>query len=242
MKTILFPSDLFDQESGTYAYLRLFARVWQARVVVLQVFQPIAPDTTLSTFADPGVGSMALLDLEIISQKHLETVVETLRAEGLNAEGDWRMGDVENCLLDASGTYAPDLLITRHSTVATFFDRLVGSAADELARHAFCPVLFIPAQLAEVAPVARPFRSVAYVLQQNITQSTVAEQTDALVAAFDAHLTVITSEEIDDNRPDLFIIQRRETGFLSGLLGTDPTEKLLKTATVPVLVYHEKTV
>ena len=240
MKTILFPTDLFDQHAGTYAYLRLFARAWQARVVVLHVFQPVAADTTLPTFADPGVGTMALIDLETISQKHLNTVVEALRAEGMNAVGDWQMGDVESSLVAAATTYVPDLLITQHSTVATFFDRLAGSAADEVARHAACPVLFIPAQKTVAVPVASPFRSVAYVLQQSITQEIVTEQTKAIVEAFDAHLTVITPEQLDDNRPDLFVIQRRETGFLGGLFGTDPTEKLLATSAVPVLVFHKK--
>ena len=32
MRTILFPSDLFDQSSDTFSYLHLMARAWQARV------------------------------------------------------------------------------------------------------------------------------------------------------------------------------------------------------------------
>ncbi|RYF51622.1 MAG: universal stress protein, partial [Cytophagaceae bacterium] len=69
MKTILFPTDLFDQSSTTLSYLHLMARAWQARVILLHVYQPVIADTSLPTFADPGMGSLATLDLETISQK-----------------------------------------------------------------------------------------------------------------------------------------------------------------------------
>lgn len=238
MKTILFPTDLFDHSSATSTYLHLMAKAWQARVILLHVYQPVIADTSLPTFADPGLGSMATLDLEIISQKHLETLVEKFRSEGLDAVGEWRFGNVESGIVDAAREYAPDLLITQRSSVATFFDRMAGSAADDVARLAPCPVLFLPDSKpgAEIPAVA--FRSVAYVLQQHITQQMVTDQTAIIIDTFDAHLTVITPEQIDENKPDLFVIQRKETGFLGGLMGSDPTEKLLSTANVPVLVYH----
>lgn len=238
MKTILFPTDLFDQSSTALSYVHLMARALKARVILLHVYQPVIADTSLPTFADPGVGSLVTLDLETISQTHLDSLVDKVRADGLEAVGEWRVGDVENSIVDAARDYAPDLLITQRSSVATFFDRMAGSAADDVARLAPCPVLFIPDNKTGAEEQAAAFRSVAYVLQQHITQQMVTDQTSAIIDAFDAHLTVITPEQIDDNKPDLFVIQRKETGFLGGLLGTDPTEKLLTTANVPVLVYH----
>ena len=238
MKTILFPTDLFDQSSDTFTYLHLMARAWQARVILLHVYQPVVADTSLSTFADPGVGSMATLELETISQQHLNTLVDTFRSEGLDAVGEWRIGDVENSIVEAARDYAPDLLITQRTHVATFFDRMAGSAADDVARLAPCPVLFIPDNKTGVGKAAVAFRSVAYVLQQHITQKMVTDQTAAIVDVFDAHLTVITPDQIDENKPDLLVIQRKETGFLGGLMGSDPTEKLLTSSNVPVLVYH----
>jgi nucleotide-binding universal stress UspA family protein len=241
MKTILFPTDLFDQSSTSLGYLHLIAKAWQARIVVLHVYQPVVADTTLPTFADPGVGSLATLDLETISQKHLNTIVDRFRKEGLDAVGEWRVGNIGDGIVDAAREYAPDLLITQRSSMATFFDRMTGSAANEVVRQAPCPVLLIPDADSDndVGKVPTAFRSVAYVLQQQITQQMVTDQTAAIVDAFDAHLTVISPEQIDENKPDLFVIQRRETGFLGGLMGSDPTEKLLSSAEVPVLVYHK---
>jgi nucleotide-binding universal stress UspA family protein len=239
MKTILFPTDLFDHSSTTLAYLRLIAGAWKARVVVLHVYQPVVADTSLPTFADPGVGSLATLDLETISQKHLNSLVEQFRSEGMDVEGEWRIGHVGDGIVEAARMYAPDLLITQRSTAATFFDRMAGDAAGDVARLAPCPVLFIPDNNTGIEHVPVGFKSIVYVLQQQITQQMVTEQTAPIVDAFDAHLTVITPEQIDENKPDLFVLQRRETGFLGGLIGTDPTEKLLSSAKVPVLVYHK---
>ena len=237
MKTILFPTDFLANSPLTVSYLWLMAKAYEAKIIVLHVYQPVVADATLPTFNDPGIGTIAALDLENISQQHLTTMVEQLRAEGLDAVGEWRVGDVEDEIVDAARTYAPDLLITHRTPATGFFDRLMGSSATDVAREASCPVLFIGQK---EAAVAVQIKTVAYVLQQNITQQMMTDQTSPIISAFDAHLTVITPEQIDETHPDLFVIQRKETGFLGGLMGVDPTEKLLSSATVPVLVFHEK--
>lgn len=236
MKTILFPTDFLAQSPVTSDYLRMMATTYDAKIIVLHVFQPVVADATLPTFNDPGVGTIAAMDLETISQTHLTNLVDQLRAQGLDAVGEWRVGSIEDEIVDAAKTYAPDLLITHRTPATGFFDRLVGSSATDVARQASCPVLFI-GQKEEVAPAQ--IRTVAYVLQQGITQQIVTDQTTPIIDAFDAQLTVISPEQIDGTHPDLFVIQRKETGFLGGLMGTDPTEKLLASAQVPVLVFHE---
>ena len=236
MKTILFPTDFLAHSPATTSYLHLMAKAYDARVIVLHVYQPVVADATLPTFNDPGIGTVAALDLETISQQHLTDLVGQLRAQGLEAVGEWRVGSIEDEIVDAARTYAPDLLITHRTPATGFFDRLMGSAATDVARQASCPVLFI-GQREDATPVQINF--IAYVLQQNISQQQVTDQTKPLVDGFGAHLTVISPDQIDDTHPDIFVIQRKETGFLGGLMGTDPTEKLLASAEVPVLVFHE---
>lgn len=237
MKTILFPADFLSHSPITVDYLRMMTKAYDAKVIVLHIYQPVVADATLPMFNDPGVGTVAAMDLETISQQHLTNMVEQLRAQGIEAVGEWRVGSIEDEIVDAARTYAPDLLITHRTPATGFFDRLVGSSATDVARQAPCPVLFI-GQKEEVAPTQ--IRRVAYVLQQGITQQTVTDQTKTIVDAFDADLTVISPDQLDGTHPDLFVIQRKETGFLGGLMGTDPTEKLLATARVPVLVFHER--
>ncbi|MEZ0610532.1 universal stress protein [Fibrella sp. WM1] len=244
MKTILFPTDISDNHTIALNYLRLLARGWKARVVVVHVYQPLISASALPTFNDPTLATPAFdtlgsatteLELESISQQHLNRFVDELQAEGLDAVGDWRMGTVDDEVVEAARQYQPDLLITHRTPAAGFFDRLAGSSADDIARAAPCPVLYIP----ETTRKEPHIRSVVYVLQQNITQQTVSAQTDFIVDTFDAHLTVVPPEDIDDYKPDLYIIQRRDIGFLDGLLSSDPTEKLLSDSKAPVLVHHE---
>lgn len=236
MKTILFPTDFLVHSSVTTDYLRMMAKAYDAKIIVVHVYQPVVADATLPTFNDPGIGTIAAMDLETISQQHLTNLVEEFRAQGLDAVGEWRVGSIEDEIVDAAKTYAPDLLITHRTPATGFFDRLVGSSATDVARQAPCPVLFI-GQKEEVAPTQ--IRTVAYVLQQGITQQIVTDQTQTIIDAFDAHLDVISPDQIAGTHPDLFVIQRKETGFLGGLMGTDPTEQLLAEAHVPVLVFHE---
>jgi nucleotide-binding universal stress UspA family protein len=246
MKTILFPTDLSQPAPTTLEFLRLLAHRWEARVVVLHTFQPLIATGMLPAFTDPALATPYLdpalstnaTELETISQQRLEELVDRLSAEGLNALPEWRLGTVEDEVIAAARRYQPDLLLVHRSSAGSLFDRLVGSNADDIAREAPCPVLFIPETTRAEAEVR--IRSVVYVLQQNITQQTVSDQTAPIVDTFDAHLTVVAPEDIDDYRPDMYILQRRDPGFLGGLLGSDPTEKLLSESRVPVLVYHGK--
>lgn len=245
MKTILFPTDIATNHPIALNYLRLLARGWQARVVALHVFQPMIAANALPTFNDPaiatpgvdvtGLSGTANLELEEISRQQLDRFVADLQAEGLDAVADWRMGTVDDEVVEAARQYQPDLLITHRTPATGFFDRLVGSAADDIARQAACPVLYIP----QTTNAGANLRSVVYVLQPTITQQIVTDQTAPIVDTFDAHLTVIPPDDIEEYRPDLYIIQRREPGLLGGLLNNDPTEKLLSDAKAPVLVYHE---
>jgi nucleotide-binding universal stress UspA family protein len=245
MKTILFPTDLAQIPPVVMSYLRMLAHRWQARVVVLHAFQPLIAAGSLPAFADPALATPYLdptlttteTDLETISQQRLNAVVEMLRGGDLDAVADWRLGSVEAEVVAAARQFRPDLLLVHQSSATGLFDRLVGSSADDIAREASCPVLFIPGAMPAEAEVH--IRSVVYVLQQNITQQTVSEQTAPVVDAFEAHLTVVSPNDIDAYKPDLYILQRRETGFLGSLLGSDPTEKLLADSRVPVLVYHK---
>lgn len=245
MKTILFPTDITNNHPIALNYLRLLARGWQARVVVLHVYQPLISANALPTFNDPAMGAPGLDvtglsgtangELETISRQQLDRLVDELRAEGLDAVTDWRMGTIDDEVVEAARQYQPDLLITHRTPAAGFFDRLVGSAADDIARQAACPVLYIP----ETTNSTANLRSVVYVLQPTITQQIVTDQTAPIIDTFDAHLTVIPPDDIEEYKPDLYIIQRREPGLLGGLLNNDPTEKLLSEAKAPVLVYHE---
>ncbi|WP_266365357.1 universal stress protein [Tellurirhabdus rosea] len=236
MRNILFPTDLTDAAHPALDWVRLLARQFKATITVLHIYQPMVADTSLPSLNGPGVGVAASQDVVDISRQTLETFVNQLLAEGLVATGDWRTGSVEKEILDAAAEHNADLIITSRDNVSTFFDRLAGSAAMDVARDAVTPVLYVPASDDNRAARPAQVSTIAYLMQQDSTQAEASRQTSDIVEAFpDASLHFLTLEQIESQRPDLVVVMDYKRG---GLFSTDPVQRLLSRSEVPVLIYH----
>jgi len=235
MRHILFPTDLTNEAHPALAWVRLFANEVKASVTVLHVFRPMLADNTLPTMGSRGAGLDANEDLISTSRQSLEAFVGRLAAEGLVVTGEWRTGNVEDEILEAARERNIDLIITESGEVSTFFDRLAGSAATDVAKDAVCPVLYVPATNGLTAPPV--LRSALYVMQQDSTQAEAARQTGELTAALkNLSLHYATLDQLDKHPVDLIIIMDYKRG---GLFSGDPVQKVLSKAKVPVLVYHQ---
>ncbi|GAB3711410.1 hypothetical protein GCM10027592_48950 [Spirosoma flavus] len=241
MTNLLFPTDFSNSTDAALDWARLFAHKTGATITLLHVQQPIIPDTTLPTIADPGMGVIVAQEVEDISRQRLEILATTLRAEGLSVTTEWRLGAVEDEILDAALLFSADLIVMGRSDLSTFFARLAGSAVTDVADEARCPVLIIP--MTEEGKSIRPVQvhTIAYAMQSQTTQDVVTTQTESLVEAFDAELTVLTEDQLDNVHADLIVMQLYpKTGFLDEWLHPNHVSKLIEKSEVPVLVYHEK--
>jgi len=240
MTNLLFPTDFSTNTSAALDWVRLFARKTGATITLLHVFQPIIPDTTLPTVGDPGLGILASQEVEEISRQRLTKLATDLEAEGLSVRAEWRIGLVDDEILDVAKETPADLIVMGRSDLSTFFDRLAGSAVSDVADEAVCPVLIIPTPH-EGQPI-RPAQvhTIAYAMQPQTTQSLVSTQTDLLRELFDAQLQVLTDDQLDKAHPDLIVMQLYpESGFLDRLLHPNHTTQLIEKSAVPVLVYHQ---
>ncbi|GAB4022660.1 universal stress protein [Spirosoma koreense] len=241
MTNLLFPTDFSTSTTVALDWVRLFAHKTGATVTLLHAYQPMIPDTTLPTIGDPGLGVVASMEIEDISRQRLGALATQLRKEGLPVRVDWRIGDVEDSILESAREHSADLIIMGRSDLNTFFDRLAGSAVTEVADEARCPVLIVPST--EEGKPIRPaqVRSIAYAMQPQTTQSLISFQTDSLVKAFGAQLDVLTEDEIDDVKADLIVMQLYpKNGFLDSLFHPNHVARLVEKSEVPVLVYHER--
>lgn len=237
MKSILLPTDFTDNTTTALDWAKLFARKEGALITLLHVYQPMLPDTSLPTMGDTGIGMMASHDLEVISRNRLEQMATDLQAEGFSAQADWRMGSIEEEVLDASRTYAADLIITGRSDLSTVFDRLAGSAADDIATDAACPVLVLPALGEHDLRLPAQVRSITYAMQSDSSQSETSKQLGDLTDTFDVPVDYTPADAIGASPADLIIVTDYKKG---GLFSTNPVTKILGDAKVPVLVYHPK--
>lgn len=237
MKNILLPTDFTDNTTAALDWAKLFARQTGAAITLIHVYQPMVADTTLPMLGDMGVGMLASHDLETISQTRLNELTEQLQAEGFTAQADWRLGSVEDEVLLASHQYDADLLIATHGGLTTIFDRLVGSAADGLAREATCPVLVIPSLTDTDLRLPAQVRSIVYVMQPNSTQSEASDQLGDLTDIFDVPVDYVPADDVSASPADLVVVTDYKKG---GLFSTNPAERILNETKVPVLVYHVK--
>ncbi|UFH56500.1 universal stress protein [Spirosoma sp. KNUC1025] len=241
MTNLLFPTDFSTSTTAALAWVRLFARKTGATITLLHVYQPMIPDTTLPTIGDPGLGVMASQELEDISRQRLGALATELRKEGLPVRVDWRIGAVEDSILESATEHSADLIIMGRSDLSTFFDRLAGSAVTEVADEARCPVLIIPTTPEGEMVHPAQVHTIVYAMQPQTTQELVSFQTDSLLNAFDAQLEVATEDELDEVKADLIVMQLYpKAGFLDGILHPNHVSQLIEKADVPLLVYHEK--
>ena len=241
MTSLLFPTDFSTSTAATLEWVRLFAHKTGATITLLHVYQPMVPDSTLPTIGDPGIGVMASQELEDISRQQLGILATELRKEGLPVRVDWRVGSVEDNILEAAREYRADLIVMGRSELSTFFDRLAGSAVTDVADGANCPVLVVPVAAEGVAVRPVQIHTIVYAMQSQTTQSLITFQTESLIKAFDAELTVLTEDELDNIHADLIVMQLYpKTGFLDGLFHPNHVAQLVEKSSVPVLIYHER--
>ncbi len=241
MTNLLFPTDFSTSNAVALDWVRLFAQKTGATVTLLHVFQPMLPDSTFPSISDPGMGLMASQEIEAISRQRLGELAGKLEAEGLRIVIDWRIGSVEDTILDAARVHSADLIVMGRSDLSTFFDRLAGSAVSDVADEAICPVLIVPAD--DEGRAVRPAQvtTIVYAMQAETTRAQVAFQTESLVDVFNAKLEVLTEDQFDKAHPDLIVMELHpKSGFLDGLLHPNYTTALIEKSEVPVLVYHKK--
>ncbi len=241
MTNLLFPTDFSASNTAALDWVRLFAHKTGATVTLLHVYQPMIPDSTLPTIGDPGLGLMASHEIEDIGRQQLEKLAAQLRSEGVAVDVEWRIGTVDDGILEVARERSADLIVMGRSELNTFFDRLAGSAVTDVAGDAKCPVLIVPSPPENQAVHPAQVRTIAYAMQTQTTQSLVTFQTESLVKAFDAELVILTDDQLESAHPDLIVMQLYpKSGFLDGLLHPNHTSALIERSEVPVLVYHER--
>jgi nucleotide-binding universal stress UspA family protein len=213
MKTILFPTD-FNTATTALSWAWLFARQPGARLVLLHVFQPIIPDSTLPSVGPLGMGVEPSLALEDISRNQLLELANQLRAEGLTVTTDWRIDNVEDGILTAAQDCGADLIITGRSELANFFDRIVGTSAAGVARHAHCPVLIVPAHSAppHAGETQKPIqhqwahpahlRQIVFASSLQVDETAVMRQVVEIANTFGASVQVLKVHA--ENQPNVF--------------------------------------
>lgn len=144
MKTILVPVDLSPATTRVCDAACEFARLIEARLVLLHVLQP--PPAMLADYYafDPTVMADAVSAGEKLAEKRQADLAGHCARQGPPVETIQGTGDpVAVILAQAAATKADYLVLGSHGHGAVY-NLLIGSTAQGVLRRAACPVLIIP--------------------------------------------------------------------------------------------------
>jgi nucleotide-binding universal stress UspA family protein len=92
--------------------------------------------------ASPYGSGLVLEQLEEVGREVLEKTLETVRHQGVKAEGRMEVGSSAHALIEASRD--ADLLVVGSRGHGGFAGLLLGSVSTACVHHAHCPVVVVP--------------------------------------------------------------------------------------------------
>ena len=139
----MFSKILFAHDGGMLAeralvYLEHVARVEEAQVIVLHVYELPEQYTTLDGYED-------LRDqYELIAQEVVDDAVEYLQEREVMAQGMILPGDSARVILETAAQEDASMIVIGSRGPSSMAELVLGSVSLEVLRHARCPVLVVP--------------------------------------------------------------------------------------------------
>jgi len=137
-KRILFAHNATPAAERAILYLEHLARVEQAEVLVLHVYQPPTQYT-----ATQGYNTL-VESLESLAQEVVNDAVAHLQEEGLEARGKVQAGLPARVILETAQEENISLIVLGTRGPSNMRDFLLGEVSTEVLRYARCPVLLVP--------------------------------------------------------------------------------------------------
>mgnify|MGYP001064897606 CR=1 FL=1 len=137
-KRILFAHNATPAAERAMLYLEHLARVEQAEVLVLHVYQP--PEQYTAT---QGYNTL-VESLESLAQEVVNDAVAHLQEEGLEARGKVQAGLPARVILETAQEENISLIVLGTRGPSNMRDFLLGEVSTEVLRYARCPVLLVP--------------------------------------------------------------------------------------------------
>lgn len=153
-RRILLPLDLSAHSFQALPHAEALARLTGATLALLHVAEPIAYPTDLG-YA-PVISGEVEAGLHQSTRQRLEELAATLKARGLKAEANLRVGRPFMEIAEAARALAADLVVVTTHGFTGLKHVLLGSTAERVVRHAPCPVLVVRRDVGRETPAAQP--------------------------------------------------------------------------------------
>ncbi|HEY6902675.1 MAG TPA: universal stress protein [Candidatus Acidoferrales bacterium] len=183
VKTILFPTDFSDASKRAQSYATALANRFRAKLLVLHAKDPRdynLPPETWERAEDADARKMKEL------QKSIASSFPSLKSELCFGEGTaWQI--VESAL----AKHTVDLIVLGTRGRTGIGKLLLGSHAEEIFRHAACPVLTVGPRAQGVRGGEKELREVLYATDFSPESQAAAPYAVSIALALEAHLNLL---------------------------------------------------
>ncbi|MDF1515230.1 MAG: universal stress protein [Anaerolineae bacterium] len=137
-KRILFAHNATPASERALLYLEHLARVEEAEVIVLHVYEP--PERYIAT---QGYSEL-LQQLVNVAQEVVNDTIEHLQKTGVTALGIVEVGNPARVILETAQGEGVTLIVMGTRGPSNVTDVLLGDVSMEVLRHARCPIFMVP--------------------------------------------------------------------------------------------------
>jgi nucleotide-binding universal stress UspA family protein len=196
MKTILFPTDFSRNAVHALDFAMLLAKAIQARIVLLHAFYAVNAfdESYASLYSGDVIGK-----LEEAAHENMGKLTADInkRFAWATLESRIEPGYAETKIPEVAESIKADFIVMGTTGANNAIDKMIGSTALKVVKHATCPVLVIPekARLHE-------FKSVLYAAELGKSENQTVQKILDFASVFQADIRVIHIENAEKPNPE----------------------------------------
>jgi nucleotide-binding universal stress UspA family protein len=143
IRSILLPTDFSECGNFALSYAASLARTFNARIICVNVIEPIVPTVGYSGMTEPLPIADIAEQLEDSAERELPKLAECDECEGIDIEELVVHGEAASEIVRVAKDRDVDLIVISSHGRTGLGRILFGSTAEAVVRHATCPVLVV---------------------------------------------------------------------------------------------------
>jgi nucleotide-binding universal stress UspA family protein len=149
IRTILLPTDFSECGNFALSYAASLARTFGARIICVNVIEPIVPTVGYSGMTEPLPIADISEQLEDSAERELPKIAECEECAGIEVEELIVHGEAATEIVRVAKEREVDIIVIASHGRTGLGRILFGSTAEAVVRHASCPVLVVKPPVVE---------------------------------------------------------------------------------------------
>jgi nucleotide-binding universal stress UspA family protein len=194
---ILVPTDFSEISQRALGYAKVIAKQWNSELLLVHVNSPI------DFITPPEAAWIDASEVQSVQEEQLEQSGAALRSEGFRAQAISITGPLYDELLSTVKQYKVELIVLGTHGKKGLERLLLGSDAEEVLRHAGCPVLTVGPAVPNLQDKTWPIREVICATTLEPRSAEVVAYAHKLAAMYEAELVLFHVKSSSEQEQDV---------------------------------------